>query len=464
MAQVATLFRSKEMDTSTAHIIEAVRLAEALSSLRGISKAGLEELNEATWSVLCNGDSILLELIREELIVSDTIGSVPEEIPKPPLLQDVEKCQKKLRLPAEAGIKELVLDLREELHLEKSIFLHRLLLIDVTWGHPMQVRGKGTFKEQWQLKWEPEYSIRIIEKGNWGNTLEEAVSNYVAHEASESASLDVVCGLLQKVIPADLPKAAEVLIHQIDNLAAATSDVIQLLQALPALVSISRYGNVRQTDETMILGIVNAMIARVCIGLPPACVSVDDESAQIITEQIFQLNESVSLLNQPEQKEKWYEALMLICDNKNTSPIISGYSTRLLSDAKVIEPEELNNQFHIALSRSGNPAMAASWLEGFLKGSGTILILDERLWSLVNEWVRSLSEEDFIALLPLMRRTFSQFTHAERRKIGEKAKKSDTVSVQIISTEENIDHERASRAMPVVMQLLGLKPKATHGE
>ena len=463
MAQVARLFRTKEMDTSTAHIIEAVRLAEALSALRGISKAGLEELNEATWSVLCNGDSILLELIREELIVSDKIGTVPEEIPKPPLLQDVEKSQKKLRLPAEAGVRELTFDLREELHLNKSIFLHRLQLIEVSWGHLMQVRSKGTFKEQWQLKWEPEYSIRIIEKGNWGNTLEEAVSNYVANEIKGTENLDNVCNLFEKVIPADLPKTTEVLIHQIDNLAAATSDVIQLLQALPSLVSVSRYGNVRQTDETLILGIVNAMIARVCISLPPYCISVDEESAQKITEHIFQLNESIALLNQTGQKEEWNKTLLLISDNKNSAPLISGYSTRLLADGKVISTDDLNNRFHFALSRSGDSSMAASWVEGFLKGSGTILIIDDRLWSLVNDWVRSLNEVDFIALLPLMRRTFSQFTHTERRKIGEKAKKGGATNTQTLSHEDIMDHERANRALPVVMQLLGLKPKTNHG-
>src|SRR5689334_14437089 len=147
MAKVAQVFRNHEMDTSVAHIIEAVRLAEALSSLRDVSKSGLAELNEATLAVLCNGDEILLELIREALIVSDTIGAVPAEIPKPPLLQDVERSQKKLRLPAEAGNKDLLLDLREELHLERSIFLHRLQLLGVTWGHLAHVRGKGTFKE-----------------------------------------------------------------------------------------------------------------------------------------------------------------------------------------------------------------------------------------------------------------------------------------------------------------------------
>ena len=96
-----------------------------------------------------------------------------------------------------------------------------------------------------------------------------------------------------------------------------------------------------------------------------------------------------------------------------------------------------------------------------MKGSGTILILDERLWSLVDQWVKNLSEEDFIALLPLMRRTFSQFSHAERRKIGEKAKKGGTgTTVKILETAlDNIDEDRAMKALPVVAQLLGIQKK-----
>lgn len=465
MAKVARLFRSRDIDTSTAHIIEAVRLAESITALRGLSKAGLEEMNEATLAVLCNGEEILLQLIREALIVSDTIGQVPHEVPKPPLLQDVEKAQKRLRVPAEAGVKELTLDLREQMQLERSILFHRLLLIDVTWAHMMQTSGKGTFKEQWQIKWEPEYSIRIIEKGNWGNTLEEASANYVAHQAKEAQSLQEVCRLLEKLIPADLPKAVESLILQINNLAAATSDVVQLLEALPSLVSISRYGNVRQTDETLVLAIVNSMIDRVLVNLPSACVGIDDEAASKITEHIYQLNSSIALLNQEGQKQAWYLTLFTICNHQQTAPIIAGYCTRILCDAKVLQDSELTNRFHFALSRAGNTADAASWLEGFLKGSGTILLIDNRLWSLVDQWVKNLSEEDFIALLPLMRRTFSQFSHAERRKIGEKAKRGDAsgVSIEVLST-ENIDSVRAVNALPVVAQLLGFNRKTKSDE
>src|SRR5688500_15418937 len=64
MSKVAQLFRKNGMDTSVAHVIEAVRLAESLASLRHYSKAALEELNEATLIVLCNGEDFHLRLIQ----------------------------------------------------------------------------------------------------------------------------------------------------------------------------------------------------------------------------------------------------------------------------------------------------------------------------------------------------------------------------------------------------------------
>ena len=43
MTKVAKLFREKNMDTSVAHVVESVRLAGSLASLRGLHTPGLEE-------------------------------------------------------------------------------------------------------------------------------------------------------------------------------------------------------------------------------------------------------------------------------------------------------------------------------------------------------------------------------------------------------------------------------------
>jgi hypothetical protein len=55
-----------------------------------------------------------------------------------------------------------------------------------------------------------------------------------------------------------------------------------------------------------------------------------------------------------------------------------------------------------------------------LSGSGAILIHDDELRSLIDGWLRAASEDHFIQVLPLLRRTFAQFPAPERRQIGER--------------------------------------------
>lgn len=456
MAKVAQLLRKNGMDTSVAHVIEAVRLAESLASLRNLSKAGLEELNEATVSVLGNGDATLLQLISEELIVSNQLGEVPAEIPKPPLQVDIEKLQKRLRLPPSADHKDYVLDLRKENDLERSIFLHRLQLLEIKWGQYYEVSGKGTFKEQWRLQWDPGFSIDIIEKGAWGNTVEEAANHYVIHQARSETSLRAVAALLHGSLPSELHQAVEVLIQQLNNLAAESGDVIQLMEVVPSLVDISRYGNVRKTDSELVLSITTSMLERIFVGMPGAVTAIDADTAKHLLEVIFKLNDSVSILQQAEMTLQWQQTLKVVTNNKSTTPVISGYATRLLKDHQVLPGEELIQAFSYNMSHSVAPDITAAWLEGFLKGSGTLLLVDEDLWAVVNNWVAQLDQEFFSQVLPLLRRTFSAFTQAERRKIGEKARLGNTVSSLKKLVDQEIDEERAERGIEVVMKMLGM--------
>lgn len=455
MAKVAKLFREKQMDTSVAHVIEAVRLAGSLASLRHLHKAGLEELNEATLSVLCNGESILLSLVQNELIVSDKIGEVPDDTPKPPLQLDIEKTQKRLRLPVTADWKDYILDLRKENDLERSIFLHRLQLLEIKWGQKSEVSGKGTFKEQWRLQWDPAFSIDIIEKGTYGNITEEAASKYVIEQATNTVALPAVCDLLENTIPAELPDAVGILINQVNNLAAASGDVMQLMEVIPNLVNVIRYGNVRKTDADLVLGIADSMITRICISLPAGCTGVDEDAAQHLLELLSKMNDAVSLLQKDDIIKQWQQTLLTIANSKNTSPVIAGYATRLLTDYKLIAGDELVKAFYYAMSSATAPSIAAAWLEGFLKGSAVLLLLENDLWAIINDWVKQLDESVFTQVLPLLRRTFSGFSTAERRKLGEKVKAGGTTV--IIKTEAGFDNERAKKGIPVVMQLLGYK-------
>ena len=59
------------MDISVAHVIETVRLAQVTAALRDLPYPSLDEYNEAVTTVMGFGDDILLQIIKEELIISN---------------------------------------------------------------------------------------------------------------------------------------------------------------------------------------------------------------------------------------------------------------------------------------------------------------------------------------------------------------------------------------------------------
>lgn len=456
MSRIASLLREKSMDISVAHVIEAVRLANATAMLRGFSRPCLQDFYDAVTTVMGFGDSLLLQIIKEELVISNRIGSVPPDVPKVPLLIDVEKWLKRLRISLTAGIKELVLDLRKPADLEKSILFHRLRLMGVDLATLADSSGKGTFKENWTLYYRPEHTLAIIEKAVWGNTLEEAATAYLSKQTGELHNIPQLVDLLSGAIPADLPALVEVMTRKLDSLSAASRDMLEMMRAVPGLVSIVRYGNVRNLDYSTINAMLNAMLARIMAGGLLICIHIDEEAAQEILTSLIAVDYAVATANQPELTEMWNDFIGQIRRSQHAQPLLSGYCTRLLNDKGMISFEEMETTLSFYSSVGNAPANIAYWFEGFLKSSGTILLLDDNLWNLVNNWVSRLDDTTFTELLPILKRTFSEFSAAERRKIGEKAKYSGNDGGKTPISQENFNAEAGTEVIPLIRQLLGL--------
>jgi hypothetical protein len=167
------------------------------------------------------------------------------------------------------------------------------------------------------------------------------------------------------------------------------------------------------------------------------------------------MNDSINVLQQEPNTGQWQQTLRIIAPDRNTVPLIAGYSTRLLADRQLLQGETLVQAFFFAMSTASDPAYAAAWLEGFLKGSGSLLLVDQSLWEIVYNWVSQLTDEHFEQVLPLVRRSFSHFTQPERRKLGEKVKTGNKQS-GIAVAETDFDYERARTGIPVILKLIGI--------
>src|SRR5205085_546501 len=142
-------------------------------------------------------------------------------------------------------------------------------------------------------------------------------------------------------LQANLPEAVAFLLKRIDSLAAIASDLLHMMNALPPLANVVRYGNVRKADTSLVAHVVSALLARITIGLAPACASLNDDAA---------------------------------------------------------------------------------WIEGFLKRSGLILLHRHTLSALLDTSISTLPDEQFTAILPFLRRSFSQFPAPERQQMGQRLK------------------------------------------
>ena len=458
ITRIAKLLRDEDLDISTAHVIETVRLAESLAAVRDRPVPALPEFNEAVLSVITGGNEAPLQLIHKKLIVGEGLGQVPASAPTVALQQDVTREQKRLRLPAEAVQKNMDFDLRKPTDLERSILLHRLNLLGIDWGQPVRSGGgSGTFHELWQLQWQPDFAIRIIEKAIWGNTVYDAVTSFVESKAREAATLPALTELLDRTLLAELPVAINYLMTRLQNEAALANDIANLMDALPPLANVLRYGNVRQVNREVVAEIVEGLVARISVGLPPACVSLNDEAAAQMYERINKVNTAVNLLEKAELRQEWQATLTTLADQHQLHGILAGRCCRILLDSGVWDQEEAARRFSLALSRATEPAQAAAWVEGFIKGSAALLLHGESLWQVIDEWLSSLNADAFIALLPLLRRTFATFTKVERYQMGEKARKGkQTAGHSKVEAARDFDQVQADKALAVVKQLLGL--------
>ncbi|MGI9006818.1 MAG: DUF5682 family protein, partial [Streptosporangiaceae bacterium] len=415
VARVSALLREAGLAASPASAVETVRLAEAVAALRGRSLPGLSELTDAALAVLCQGDRVPLALIDDKLVVGEDLGRVPPDVPTVPLHADFEATCRRLRFRPAAGDRLIELDLRKDTDQARSRLLHRLRLLGIGWGEPSGAESSGTFREGWLLRWRPEFVVSLIEQARYGTTVPAAATAVVAERANAAADFPRLTALVEEAVLADLPDAMPSVTQALERRSARTGDIAHLMAATPPLARVVRYGSVRQTGTDLVAIVLDSILVRICAGLAAACVGLDEQAAWAMLAAMEAADGAVALTGSAGQRAAWQGAQRAVADLRSAPPVLAGRCVRLLLDTGLLTAGEAQQRLARALS-SG--AAAVAWLEGFLRGNGTLLLRDEPLWGLLDDWLTGLAAESFDAALPLLRRAFTQFTQPERRQMA----------------------------------------------
>ncbi|MFI7004840.1 DUF5682 family protein [Nocardia sp. NPDC050175] len=459
LTKVAGVLRAHDLPVSSAHIIEAVRLADALAAMRDRPLAGLSEVTEATRAVMCAGDETMLRLVVNELVIGEALGTVPEGTPTVPLDADLRARIRTLRMKQEALSRVLDLDLRKEREVERSRLLHRLRVLDIPWGTltTSEVRGTGTFRETWTLEWRPEYAISIIEASRWGTTIRTAAEAKILDTASrEDSTVGDLSAALEVALLADLGGATDGLITRLESAAALDHDITHLLAALPGLIRTLRYGDVRGTDTKALAHVADGLLVRVCAGLPGAVTGLDTGAATELRGMLDAAHTAIHTRDDGWATGEWLGALGKLADRDDVHGALVGRAVRLLCDAGIIDEIDSARRLSAALSVGNTAAAKAAWVDGFLGGRGLLLVHDRELLRLIDDWLRALREDQFVETLPLLRRTFGAFESGERRAIGQAVRDGGATAIRNGEDDGSFDVARGTIALRAAAEILGV--------
>lgn len=460
LVRVAGALRDEQLDASTASVVEAARLAEALATLRSRPSVGLEELHDATQAVLADGSPLPLELVHRTMVVGHELGAVPDDAPVVPLAADLAAQQRSLRLRPSATPQTVVLDLRTGPGRARSTLLHRLTLLGVRWGSLTDdgTRTTGTFKEAWDLEWVPELTVAVVVASVHGTTVEDAATDRVRQAAARAEDLEQLGGLVQSCLLASLPEALEDVVERFADQSARQHDTLSLLRSVEPLARTARYGDVRGVGTSRVRGVLDAVVRRVCVGLRPASVALDDDAAAELRSAVEAAHRGIALLDQAELTGPWLAALDEVGSDPQIHGSLTGRATRFLLDAGRVDTQEAGVRMSQRLSVNAPATGAAAWLDGFLSGDVALLLHDRDLLGIVDGWVAQIGEGAFEDLLPLLRRTFSRYQAAERRVLGQHLRGLEGRGRALRdATDHEFDLELALPAVRRMAVLIGLE-------
>ncbi|WP_198078892.1 DUF5682 family protein [Acinetobacter calcoaceticus] len=451
LSQFAHALRQAGHDASSAQIIDAVQLIQALLQLRGRRIPDLEDLFEVIRSVLNHGLD-LPQPVLAKLLEDEQLGQVPDELIELPIQKDFLQQVKHFRLKLEAPHRDITLDLREAFDLAKSQFLHCVKLLGLAWAELIGTGAKqGNFKEIWQLSWQPESSLYLNEMSLWGNSIQLATQSYLENQIKQCEDVAQIAQLIENILLSGLDQSLNLALDKLNELTTQHQDPSIILATLKPLITAIRYGSVRQFSMQHLHQLVEHLAIRLMLSLPNYCVQLNAEMAQQFAQQLQALYELLEQLQKDELQQLWQDTLQQLLYLEQMQGYLHGCCVRLAREQQLIDVEQTQGFLSRALSIGQTADYSAAWFEGFLTHQALLLIHEQSLWDAVSQWVNQLQEQQFIELLPILARTASSFSPAEAQQLIQKVTQKSTIVKQEVGA---LDIARAQMVLDEIYAYL----------
>ena len=431
LTKIAKILRDQGQNASSASVIEAVRLANVLSAMKGGTYPVLEDLHDAV--VTCFGGGGLSSVAEaiNKVDIGIAIGALPEGVSQTPVQEDMNQELKRLKLTnyKSAIAQDLSLDLRENLKvktkeaafidLNRSTFLHRLEVLGIHFATQQRVQqDKASWAEKWVLQWSPEVEIEIVEANLKGETLEIAAAFILKEQLSEATDLSVVAKIIRQACECQLTHIFGNALSTLQSLLVDSNNFAETAFAAHELSMLIQYGDLRQFNLEPLKPILQQRFVRASLLLIDAS-SCDDKASKPIVDAMNTMEFISEQQYELVDTETWQKELTHLAWRDDVNTKLSGVAFAILLEHNLATEEECAREVSRRLS-AGVPAdLGASWFEGFSGRNRYALLSRTIIWQELDNYVRQLDEEQFMRSVVFLRRAFADFEPNQKNSIAE---------------------------------------------
>ena len=415
---------------SSAEVIEAVRLSQVLAQMRGSKYPVLADLKDAAMTCMGHGHFSEIAVASAKVEIGNKIGALPDGVSRTSIQDDFYRQLKDLNLEKYRAmeVQTLDLDLRERLRvksekaafldLRRSFFLHRLRVLGVSFATLQNRKQDGAnWGEYWNVWWNPEAEIEIVEAALLGDTVENAASFALKERADKSQNISDAAMIFQDAFLCGMPNAASYALSVLQRLAVDTAAITEISKTTQNLSYVIRYGDLRKFDPEPIIPLLEQLYLRACLTLEDAC-NCDDKAANDVMDSIERLNQ-VQRDNENLDEQRWLTLLETVSDRDDINTRCSGFAMATLIERGKVSEDLLAKEVSRRLSKGVPADLGAGWFEGLAKKNRYALIARLSLWKQLNQYLDTLDDEAFRRALVFLRRAFADFSGMEKNDIAE---------------------------------------------
>lgn len=430
LTRLAAAHRKAGNLVSSAEVIEAVRLADTLATMRGSKYPALSDLRDASVTTMGHGSFSELALAAADTEIGKKIGFLPEGVARTSVQEDFYRQLKELRLEKlrTAELQRLDLDLREKLNvkseaaalgdLRRSFFLHRLRVLGIQFANLLPSRQEGAnWGEYWELRWTPEAEIEIVESALMGDTIEGAAAFALKERADNSTTIAQAADIFQDAFLCGMPGAAGHALSVLQGLSVDSAAILEVAETASRLSLVVRYGDLRRFDPAPVVPLIQQLYLRACLTLADACVC-DAKAAPAVTQAMDRLN-ALQLNHEFLEENRWLDLLVDISDRDDLNTRCSGFAMAILLERGKADEALLSREVARRLSPGVPADLGAGWFEGLAGKNRYALIARLSLWRQLDDYLSGLDDETFKRALVFLRRAFADFSPNEKNDIAE---------------------------------------------